>query len=109
MNKILPLLENEYIIMAPTHKACSVLIQNGLDANTVALMIQCVEQESKAKWMTRMANKFTNKTVIIDECYMLSLKDIKALYEIKRDTNVRFILIGDSNQLTNPEQCGFSK
>jgi len=105
INEIIPRLlavntTNDYVLTAPTHKACSNLIAQGIHCKTVSLMLAKVEHESDNMLINRLINKLKNKTIIVDEIALASMRDLFTLYGLwLREPSIKFIFIGDFNQL----------
>jgi hypothetical protein len=85
INTIIPYLKqikSEFVLLAPTHKAASNLIEKGLECNTVASFLAKNEKETQNMFINRLAEKYHDKTIIIDEIYLISKSDLTILYMI---------------------------
>jgi predicted GIY-YIG superfamily endonuclease len=98
---IIPIVDN-YILLAPTHKACSIFNNLGIKCDTIAHAIGKQEQESKAMWLKRM-QKLRGCRVLVDEIGLCSLYDISLLYEIWLNMPIEYIFIGDFKQCRNAD------
>lgn len=87
----------EFVVLAPTHKACQVLRQNGVNAITLHLFLNYkIEYDQYGKEVaTFNPPKDFKGILVIDESSMITRK----LYSILLKLKCKLILLGDSCQL----------
>ena len=99
-----PLADEGILLLAPTGKA-RVRLQRatGRDARTIAQFLYGLERYDGARQRPRFEGKQRyrkEKTVVIDECSMLTMDDLYAVLQALDTGHVqRIILVGDPNQL----------
>jgi ATP-dependent exoDNAse (exonuclease V) alpha subunit len=80
---------NEVFAFAPSADAAEVLHQEGFgDAHTVARLL--IDPQLQAR--------IRGQAVLIDEAGLLSVKDLKRVFDVLKEQDARAILVGDSGQ-----------
>ena len=98
-----------FVISAPTHKACNILRKQGLKAFTIHRLLKAERDytDEGDLYYDFFPNEYKDVLIIVDECSMINNEMFAEFKKISKNNYVVFV--GDILQLIQVNQNGISK